>query len=84
MFPECVQVMVGDLESAVHTHRAFFSVWQHYGFTPEGFHLVKHEVHAGQASYPLRPELAESTYILYVATQDPAYLKVSECSLNVH
>ena len=29
-----------------------------------------------QASYPLRPELAESTYFLYMATRNPVYLKV--------
>eukprot|EP00959_Pyramimonas_sp_CCMP1952_P255770 5342476-Pyramimonas_sp.AAC.1 len=69
-------VMAGDVEAAVHTHRAFFSVWQHYGFTPEGFHLVHNEVQKGQQSYPLRPELAESTFMLYIATEDPAYLKV--------
>jgi hypothetical protein len=30
----------------------------------------------GQKSYPLRPELAESTYWLYRATRDPLYLHV--------
>lgn len=29
-----------------------------------------------QASYPLRPELAESTYYLYKATLNPHYLRV--------
>lgn len=31
----------------------------------------------GQGSYPLRPELAESTYYLYRATSDPTYLMAS-------
>jgi mannosidase alpha-like ER degradation enhancer 2 len=31
-------------------------------------------VQPGQRSYPLRPELIESTYMLYKATRDPMYL----------
>ncbi|KAK3283484.1 alpha-mannosidase, partial [Cymbomonas tetramitiformis] len=71
-----LQVLAGDVEAAARTHRAFFSVWQHYGFTPEGFHLNRGAVHDGQVSYPLRPELIESTYMLYKATRDPIYLAV--------
>lgn len=66
-----LQVQAGDIERAVRTHRAFFSVWRRYGFTPEGYNLQHSRVHPGQASYPLRPELVESTYWLYKATRDP-------------
>ncbi|KAI9070486.1 hypothetical protein K1719_047550, partial [Acacia pycnantha] len=32
----------------------------------------------GQKSYPLRPELIESTYWLYKATRDPRKIKIME------
>eukprot|EP00252_Welwitschia_mirabilis_P021785 TRINITY_DN5694_c0_g1_i1.p1 TRINITY_DN5694_c0_g1~~TRINITY_DN5694_c0_g1_i1.p1 ORF type:complete len:632 (-),score=121.21 TRINITY_DN5694_c0_g1_i1:165-2060(-) len=69
-----LQVLAGHVEPAVRTHKAFFSVWKKYGFTPEGFNLATLNVQPGQRSYPLRPELIESTYWLYKATGDPIYL----------
>uniref|UniRef100_A0A7N0TKH9 alpha-1,2-Mannosidase n=1 Tax=Kalanchoe fedtschenkoi TaxID=63787 RepID=A0A7N0TKH9_KALFE len=69
-----LQVLAGDLDPAIRTHSAFFSVWKRYGFTPEGFNLATLSVQHGQKSYPLRPELMESTYWLYKATRDPRYL----------
>ncbi|KAL3507753.1 hypothetical protein ACH5RR_033135 [Cinchona calisaya] len=69
-----LQVLAGDIDPAIRTHAAFFSVWKRYGFTPEGFNLATLSVQRGQKSYPLRPELIESTYWLYKATRDPRYL----------
>ncbi|KAI3964858.1 hypothetical protein MKW92_031844 [Papaver armeniacum] len=69
-----LQVLAGDIDPAIRTHAAFFSVWKKYGFTPEGFNLATFNVQYGQKSYPLRPELIESTYWLYKATRDPRYL----------
>jgi len=100
------KVLAGDVDPAIRTHTAFFSVWKRYGFTPEGFNLATLSVQVlylnfkclcdhlslirsdgtmmlqlhiyssfslqyGQKSYPLRPELIESTYWLYKATRDP-------------
>ncbi|CAK9168527.1 unnamed protein product [Ilex paraguariensis] len=69
-----LQVLAGDIDPAIRTHTAFFSVWKRYGFTPEGFNLATLTVQHGQKSYPLRPELIESTYWLYKATRNPRYL----------
>ncbi|KAK7278392.1 hypothetical protein RJT34_23420 [Clitoria ternatea] len=69
-----LQVLAGDINPAIRTHAAFLSVWRRYGFTPEGFNLASLSVQHGQKSYPLRPELIESTYWLYKATRDPRYL----------
>ncbi|XP_078429840.1 glycosyl hydrolase family 47 protein [Wolffia australiana] len=71
-----LQVLAGDVDPAIRTHAAFISVWRKYGFTPEGFNLATFNVQYGQRSYPLRPELAESTYWLFKATRDPWYLDV--------
>ncbi|KAF6148314.1 hypothetical protein GIB67_025533 [Kingdonia uniflora] len=69
-----LQVLAGDIDPAIRTHTAFFTVWKKYGFTPEGFNLATLSVQHGQRSYPLRPELIESTYWLYKATRDSRYL----------
>ncbi|XP_042387307.1 alpha-mannosidase I MNS4-like isoform X1 [Zingiber officinale] len=71
-----LQVLAGDIDPAIRTHAAFFSVWKRYGFTPEGFNLATMNVQLGQKSYPLRPELIESNYWLFKATRDPRYLNV--------
>ena len=34
------KVLAGDVDPAIRTHDAFFSVWKKYGFTPEGFNLA--------------------------------------------
>ncbi|KAH0460851.1 hypothetical protein IEQ34_008426 [Dendrobium chrysotoxum] len=69
-----LQVLYGDIAPAIRTHAAFFSVWKRYGFTPEGFNLASFSIQSGQRSYPLRPELIESTYWLFKATRDFRYL----------
>lgn len=38
------KVLAGDIEPAIRTHAAFFSVWKRYGFTPEGFNLATFNV----------------------------------------
>lgn len=83
-FP-AVQLLAGDLEEAVCHHAFFYAVWKRYGALPERFnwHLNKAEV----MFYPLRPELAESTYFLYRATRNPFYLHVGReilTSLETH
>ncbi|KAI3685178.1 hypothetical protein L6452_34414 [Arctium lappa] len=82
-----VQVLVGDLAAANLTHREFFHVWKKFGVLPERYLLEHQIVHPTEKYYPLRPELAESTYYLYQATKDPWYLEVGEAivdSLNLH
>ena len=69
-----LQTLYGDIETATTTHDAFFQVWKHYGFTPEGFDVNTGSAIPGQKPYPLRPELIESTYLLYKATGDVSYV----------
>ncbi|CAO2197426.1 unnamed protein product [Urochloa humidicola] len=71
-----LQVLAGDVDPAIRTHAAFFSVWKKYGFTPEGFNLATSTVQNGQRSYLLRPELIESTYWLFKATRDYRYIDI--------
>lgn len=69
-----VQVLFGDIEEAICTHALYFSIWKRYGVLPERFNWQK--ISADVTFYPLRPELVESTYLLYQATKNPFYLHV--------
>eukprot|EP00252_Welwitschia_mirabilis_P008025 TRINITY_DN19739_c0_g1_i2.p1 TRINITY_DN19739_c0_g1~~TRINITY_DN19739_c0_g1_i2.p1 ORF type:complete len:217 (-),score=20.13 TRINITY_DN19739_c0_g1_i2:101-751(-) len=44
--------------------------------------LDRNMLHPTEKYYPLRPELAESTFFLYQATKDPWYLEVGETIIN--
>ncbi|KAL0342790.1 UNVERIFIED_CONTAM: Alpha-mannosidase I MNS5 [Sesamum calycinum] len=85
--PVFSQVLVGDVAAANSSHREFFYVWQKFGVLPERYLLDRQMLHPTEKYYPLRPELAESTFYLYQATKDPWYLEVGESivdSLNLH
>lgn len=80
-----VQVLSGDVEEAICAHALYYAIWRLYGALPERFNWQKvvPDVHF----YPLRPELIESTYLLYQATKNPFYLHVGKdilTSLNDH
>ncbi|KAJ9082719.1 hypothetical protein DSO57_1001792 [Entomophthora muscae] len=74
-----LQVLAGDVENAIKSHLGFYHIWRKFQALPERFDL---ESKAPLISfYPLRPELIESTYMLYQATRDPFYLHVGEMIL---
>ncbi len=58
-----VQVLAGDLEEAICTHALYYSIWRRYEALPERFDLNSKSPNV--RFYPLRPELVESTYLLY-------------------
>ena len=69
-----VQILAGDVEEAICSHAFHYGIWRKFGMSPERFNwkYLKPDV----SFYPLRPELAESTYMLYQATKNPFYLHV--------
>lgn len=77
-----LQILVGDVASANSSHREFFHVWETFGVLPERYLLDRAMLHPTERYYPLRPELAESTFYLYQATKDPWYLEVGETIVN--
>ncbi|XP_019456622.1 PREDICTED: alpha-mannosidase I MNS5 isoform X1 [Lupinus angustifolius] len=77
-----LQVLTGDVIAANSSHREFFHVWQRFGVLPERYLLDHQMLHPTEKYYPLRPELAESTFYLYQATKDPWYLDVGESIIN--
>ncbi|ESO10788.1 hypothetical protein HELRODRAFT_109117 [Helobdella robusta] len=70
-----LQVLKGDLKSAIEIHEMLYQVMLRHNFIPEAF-TSDFRVHWGQ--HPLRPEFLESTYFLYKATGDPYYLEVGK------
>ena len=51
-------------------------MWVRHGIEPEEIDYVKGEV--GDAGYPLRPEIVESTYYLYHYTADLDYMDMGK------
>ena len=62
----------GDLDRARRLHDSNFGMWTKAGLVPDGYDYGEAKVTA--PSYPLRPEVIESTYYLRRYTQDPRYL----------
>lgn len=54
----------------------YHQVWKQYGFTPEFYNIAQGQVGTNRESYPLRPELIESTMYLYRSTKDPFLLDI--------
>ncbi|KAJ3723053.1 alpha mannosidase-like protein [Lentinula raphanica] len=71
-----LQVLAGDVQSAIKLHMAYYNLWRKYSGLPEVYDTKWKE--AISHGYPLRPEFIESTWYLYRATRDPYYLEVGE------
>nr|XP_019014344.1 uncharacterized protein I206_00426 [Kwoniella pini CBS 10737]OCF53125.1 hypothetical protein I206_00426 [Kwoniella pini CBS 10737] len=79
-FLPAMQVLAGDVESAIKSHLVFWNLWRKYDAMPESFLWQERKVE--WTGYPGRPEFIESTYYLYQATKDPFYLRVGEKILH--
>ena len=75
-----LQVLHGDLKNAIKHHAMYFTIWKKYGALPERFNWNTGKLDISY--YPLRPELFESTYMLYQATKDPFYLYAGKIMLE--
>lgn len=73
-----MQSLIGDMEPAVETLRAFHTLWLYLGVHPEGFNLASGKVQPGQEGYPLRPEHAESLFYVHRATGGDEWLRAGE------
>ena len=62
-FRSSFQVLHGDLDEAICHHALYYTIWKRYGCLPERYNW---KLDAPDVKfYPLRPELMESTYMLY-------------------
>lgn len=71
-----VLALGGDLERAKRLQDSSFKMWQKHTIEPEVFDYQKQEVLS--PGYQLRPEIIESTYILYHYTKDEKYLQMGK------
>ncbi len=74
-FP-AVLALSGDLRHARRLQESSMRMWLRHGIEPEEIDYVKGEV--GDAGYPLRPEIVESTYYLYHYTADLDYMDMGK------
>lgn len=66
----------GDLKRAGCAQDSMFKMWQVHGIEPEVYNYKTGKVEHG--GYPLRPEIVESTYILFQKSKDPKYLTMGK------
>ncbi|KAF7433136.1 alpha mannosidase-like protein [Pleurotus ostreatus] len=71
-----LQVLSGDVQNAIKSHMMYWNLWRAHSGLPEVYDTNFKTATSFQ--YPLRPELAESTWYLYRATRDTFYLDVGE------
>ncbi|KAF5388298.1 hypothetical protein D9615_000341 [Tricholomella constricta] len=71
-----LQVLSGDVQSAIRLHLIYYNLWREHSGLPEVYDTNYKKATSHQ--YPLRPEFIESTWYLYRATRDPFYLDVGE------
>lgn len=62
-FVSGMQVLAGDLESAIRSHLLFWNLWRRYNAMPESWDWQDRQL--VWKGYPGRPEFIESTYYLY-------------------
>uniref|UniRef100_A0A8C8M949 alpha-1,2-Mannosidase n=1 Tax=Oncorhynchus tshawytscha TaxID=74940 RepID=A0A8C8M949_ONCTS len=69
-------VLNGDVEEAICLHAFYYAIWKRFGALPERYNW---QLQAPDVLfYPLRPELVESTYLLYQLFDDDNPLHKSE------
>eukprot|EP00210_Caulerpa_lentillifera_P000610 g591.t1 len=73
-----LQALAGLNEEAKNLHANYTDIWMKYAALPEKFSMDGKDRNPGEKGYPLRPELIESTFLIYSTTKDPHYLQVSQ------
>ena len=69
-----LQALAGQRADAAAAHADWAAAWARFGGLPESLDVGGTTRHPGAAAYPLRPELAESSYALHAATNGhPVY-----------
>jgi len=70
-----LQVLKGDLRSAISTHAMFNEVIRRHSYLPEAFTT---DLQVYWANHQMRPEFLESTFFLHRATQEDFYLEIGK------
>lgn len=72
-----LEVIYGDIPNAIRHFAQFYSIWSRYGALPDVFTLYDMDLMHFGRGYHLRPELIESNFYLYQATNHPLFLKIA-------
>lgn len=70
-----LQVLKGDVHSAIATHAMFNEVIRRHSYLPEAFTT---DLQVYWANHQMRPEFLESTFFLHRATQEDFYLEIGK------
>lgn len=70
-----LQVLKGDLRSAIATHSVFNEVIKRHSYLPEAFTT---DLQVYWANHQMRPEFLESTFFLHRATQEDYYREIGK------
>eukprot|EP00750_Incisomonas_marina_P018678 INCI3118.2.p1 GENE.INCI3118.2~~INCI3118.2.p1 ORF type:complete len:786 (+),score=106.15 INCI3118.2:257-2614(+) len=68
-------VLAGDIDQAQLTFKGYYDLWNVYGSLPEGYQVKAGTPLSFGKDYPLRPELIESAFALFGATNATFYLE---------
>ncbi|KAG7248778.1 hypothetical protein CRUP_000059, partial [Coryphaenoides rupestris] len=71
-----LQVLSGDVENAICLHAFYYAIWRRFGALPERYNWQQQAPDV--LFYPLRPEMVESTYLLYQLFDEDNPLHASE------
>jgi hypothetical protein len=69
-----LQILAGHVTDAISGFDSLTRLWDKYKALPDIYDLRKDDLLHYARDYPLRPELVESAYHLYMATRDEKYL----------
>jgi ER degradation enhancer, mannosidase alpha-like 2 len=79
-FYPAVLVLASDVPQAIKLQESFFTMWKRHGLEPEQFDYLRME--AKRPGYYLNPEIMESAFYLYRATQRDHYLEMAKVFLD--
>lgn len=74
--------MSGHVEEAVQAHLFYTALWARFSAMPERYNLASGGIEGGLGWWVGRPEMIESTWYLYRATEDPWYIYVGEMAMR--
>lgn len=74
--------MSGHVEEAIEYHLMSTAIWTRFSALPERYNMATGGIEGGLGWWVGRPELIESTWYLYRATEDPWYIYVGEMLLR--
>lgn len=79
-----LEVLSGRIELAIKSFDALYNIWEKYEALPDMYNNFDKSLNkVWGRDYPLRPELIESAYHLYMATKDQKYVRFGQRMYNM-